>query len=375
MVALGMALVAIVGTSARGAPADIFSTSAPVLGAPAQKAQDLHAGDGTVSMQTGAMQYSYPITVPPGRNGMQPHLELTYSSQAPIYGGIAAGWELPIPWVGQETSTSRLRASLTGEKAYTSSLAGNQPLVRVDEPYDSPGVASYRAQSDSSRFARYQRIQDPGSPAQGPYWRVLTPDGTTYWFGGYGTGPYSGSINCPNISATNAPLAQVSDSFGNYITYSYELATSDGIPNECRLTSIAYGGNSSGAYGEFATVTFNYGKPTNCNNIPVGSTTDYHLGFKDVHGGSVLTQIVVTAYVPGSSGSPDHTRVIDLGYDATTNACPDASHPYAAFRQLDTITEHAWGTSAARVDASRRSRSPMVRRRRRIATHQPPIRG
>src|SRR5262245_6504138 len=95
-IAFAMALVIVIATRpARSAPADVFQIAAPVLGSDAPKASDIHAGDGTVSAQTGAMEYSYPITVPPGRNGMQPHLALTYSSQAPIYGGIAAGWELP----------------------------------------------------------------------------------------------------------------------------------------------------------------------------------------------------------------------------------------------------------------------------------------
>ena len=74
-------------------PSDIFSIGAPAVGSPPPKASDLRVGDASVS-PTGAFQYSYPIAVPPGRQNMQPALSLTYSSQAPIYGGIAAGWTL-----------------------------------------------------------------------------------------------------------------------------------------------------------------------------------------------------------------------------------------------------------------------------------------
>lgn len=95
--------------AARGAPGDIFSIPAPVVGSDPPKASDIADGDASVSTQTGALQYSYPIRVPPGRNGMVPQLALSYSSQAPIYGGIAAGWSLSIPEIREDTSQGRLR--------------------------------------------------------------------------------------------------------------------------------------------------------------------------------------------------------------------------------------------------------------------------
>src|SRR5690606_16736461 len=54
-----------------------------------------------VSEFTGAATYSYPIDVPPGRNGLQPSLALSYSSSAlngairrVSMGTIATGWSL-----------------------------------------------------------------------------------------------------------------------------------------------------------------------------------------------------------------------------------------------------------------------------------------
>src|SRR5688572_32191579 len=82
---------------ALGEPGDISQIAAPVLGASPPKAQDIADGDASVSTQTGALNYSFPIRVPPGRNGMVPSLSLDYSSQAAIYGGIAAGWSMSIP--------------------------------------------------------------------------------------------------------------------------------------------------------------------------------------------------------------------------------------------------------------------------------------
>lgn len=69
-----------------GEPADIFALPAPTIGAAPPKAADIKTGDASVSTQTGAAQYSYPIRVPPGRgSSATPQLALTYSSQAPVF--------------------------------------------------------------------------------------------------------------------------------------------------------------------------------------------------------------------------------------------------------------------------------------------------
>jgi hypothetical protein len=94
---------------ALSAPADITESPAPMMGSDPPKAEALREGDASVSTQTGALQYSYPIAVPPGRGGMEPKLALSYSSQGGTYGGIAAGWSLSLPDIRRDTSEGRLR--------------------------------------------------------------------------------------------------------------------------------------------------------------------------------------------------------------------------------------------------------------------------
>ena len=51
-----------------------------------------------IDKNTGAMAVSYPIVVPPGRNGLQPDLALTYNSQGSERGSIfGEGWSISIP--------------------------------------------------------------------------------------------------------------------------------------------------------------------------------------------------------------------------------------------------------------------------------------
>lgn len=164
------------------APGDITQVPAPALGADPPKARDLPDGDMSVSTETGALQYSYPIAVPPGRLGMQPSLALTYSSQGATYGGIAAGWSLSIPEITIDTSDSiiarKLQEGLAAPPRFVSSLAGGRPLVPVSEPHLPDVEQTYRAKNDDT-WARYERLVQ----GAGARWRVRTPDGRTHYFG------------------------------------------------------------------------------------------------------------------------------------------------------------------------------------------------
>src|SRR5262245_23532564 len=113
VLALAMALEAFVSIRpAHSEPGDIFTIAAPSITDAPPKASDISVGDAAVSTQTGALNYSYAIKVPPGRGEMVPHLALTYSSQAPIYGGIAAGWSLGgAQLISEDTSRGRITPS------------------------------------------------------------------------------------------------------------------------------------------------------------------------------------------------------------------------------------------------------------------------
>jgi hypothetical protein len=329
---------------ARGAPGDIFSIPAPVIGSDPPKASDITGGDASVSTQTGALQYSYPIRVPPSRNGMAP-LALSYSSQAPIYGGIAAGWSLSIPEIREDTSQGRLRTHSPEVEAeqgptapeddrFVSSMAGGRPLVAVTEPTSSGVYKTYRAQNDTS-FMRYERM----SAGQSFRWRVYSTDGTTYFFG-----DNINTLDC-QISDGFAPLTRTVDAFGNEVAYHYESV----INGECRIQVIFWGQNAAaGLTNPFARVAFHWASaPQRCGNIETGSQRDYRTGALIITGASKLLAITATAFPPGSPTTPEHTRVVTLNYSAADESCTTS---HAPLRLLTSIQETAFGTDSPRVD-------------------------
>lgn len=83
--------------------------AAPAIGDAPPTASGIANGDSGVSTMTGDFKYSYPIAVPPGRN-VQPRLALAYSSQASIYGTLAAGWSLSGGTVNQMLGAATSRA-------------------------------------------------------------------------------------------------------------------------------------------------------------------------------------------------------------------------------------------------------------------------
>jgi RHS repeat-associated protein len=324
--------------AAIAAPADIFDIAAPVVGAEPPKAASIKAGDAAVSTQTGALTYGYPITVPPGRHGMAPSLSLAYSSQAPIYGGIAAGWSLSMPSISVDTSTGRLWRQGSTTKQYTSSLAGERPLIQVDEPRGADATTAWRAQNDAT-FTRYELTDHTG----GFVWRALSLDGTKYFFG---DDDHVGTCR-PMITDEYAPLTRHVDGFGNSVEYFYAM----GVDRECRIDHITWGQNSNAGIAAFAKVQFNYAaSPLLCADIPVGSQTSYRTGEKIVTGASRLDSIVATAFPPGGEAGPaDHTRVISLTYSSADAGCTSSS-THAAFRSLASIQESAWVTNSPHVD-------------------------
>ena len=321
------------------APGDIFTIPAPILGADPPKGAELGVGDVSVATKTGAASYSYPIKVPPGRNGMAPQLALSYSSQAPTYGGVAVGWQLPVGMISEDTSDGRLRthdprveATETDAKAddrFVSSIAGDARLVAVTEPALGDVYRTYRVAHGDATFARYERLH-VNQPAR---WRVRQTDGSVMLFGE--------SANAPNCALDDgyAPLTRVTDAFGNEVKYEYVLAN-----RECMLSRVTWGQNPTAGIPSFAELEVKLQRAPVCSGFEVGSLTSYRSGRAVATGTNQITSFVIKAKDPNTSTTV-HTRVITLGY--SDQSCTAA---HAPIRLLESIQESASGIDAPNVD-------------------------
>ena len=69
-------LLCLHGVTGHAYPGDVFVAGAPATGPAVHKATEVPVGSYSVSSETGAAQYSFPLAVPPGRGGLAP----SYSS-------------------------------------------------------------------------------------------------------------------------------------------------------------------------------------------------------------------------------------------------------------------------------------------------------
>src|SRR5215470_7757933 len=171
-------------------------------------APDLHTGTGN---------FSVPIALPPGRNGFQPHLNLTYST-GNGNGPFGLGWGISVPGVSRHTSHG---IPLYSDSEDVFVLSGAEDLVPVDQQ---PGVTRYRPRTEGV-FARIEHYHD----TQNDFWKVWSRDGLVSF---YGTPrPINAGAEWQDPAVVADPdnrnrifawsLSQTLDSFGNRIDYEY----------------------------------------------------------------------------------------------------------------------------------------------------------
>lgn len=206
----------------------------------------------------GTAALSYPIEVPPGRQGLTPSLSLSYNS-AGGDGWLGVGWDLSVPSVSIDTRWGAPRYSATQEtETY---LLGAEQMTPVAnrgalQPRSVEKVFHTRREAAFSTLVRHG-----GSPES--YWWEVTEKNGTRWF--YGGSPETGQLDEATL-ADNAgnifrwALREVRDLNGNAMRYSYDLVSDVGVAGgtvagrELYLRSINYTRTATGA-GAY-TVTF-----------------------------------------------------------------------------------------------------------------------
>lgn len=165
---------------------------------------------------TGTGNFTVPIMVPPGRNGFQPQLSLTYST-GNGNGPFGLGFALGVPGVARKTSRG---IPVYDDARDVFLLSGAEDLVPVEQ---SDGSVDYHPRTEGL-FARISHRMGPDDDS----WVVETRDGLVST---YGTPGKRG--NDPAVLADPRAedqrrvfewmLTRTMDTFGNRIEYEYEI--------------------------------------------------------------------------------------------------------------------------------------------------------
>lgn len=200
----------------------------------------------------GEAALTYPLTLPQGRNGMEPQLSVDYNSSHGN-GWLGVGWDLALPAVTIDTRWGVPRYDAASETE-TYLLDGEQ---LTPDGHRGPPVA----RSAEKQFAKrvegtFERIIRHGAQPSNYWWEVIARDGTRYL---YGDDPASAGSHTLRDGAGNInrwALREVRDPNGNFVTYSYERVIDAGVagstvagvqlyPREIRYTGH---GADAGAY-------------------------------------------------------------------------------------------------------------------------------
>jgi RHS repeat-associated protein len=182
-------------------------------------------------LHTGTGNFTIPLALPPGRNGLQPQLSLVYSTGTGN-GPFGLGWSLSIPGVSRKTSKGVPRYNEDAQQAALDRhkekrdvfiLSGAEDLVPVGGHY--PGRVTYRPRTEGL-FARIEHVRD----ASNSYWEVRSKDGLVSFYGteaSLGTDPAAIADPSRRTNVFAWKLTRTEDPFGNRIEYEYESDTAE----------------------------------------------------------------------------------------------------------------------------------------------------
>jgi hypothetical protein len=210
-------------------------------------------------LHTGTGNFTVPIAVPAGRNGLAPSLSLVYSTG---YGNgpFGLGWMVGIPGIARKTSKG---IPIYDDAADTFVLSDREDLVPVD---DTGPVTRYQPRTESL-FALIEHTRT----AREDFWRVRSREGVTSIYGV--ERPAGAPPSWQDPAAVASPddrtkvaewrLSETRDPFGNVVLYEYERDNGS-VPtrrwNQLYLKRIRYVDypDAAGIMQFLVSVEFNY---------------------------------------------------------------------------------------------------------------------
>lgn len=182
----------------------------------------------SVEGNTGVLNYSYDLVLPPGRNQTSPDLQLRYSNHSASDKDIFGyGWSISIPSIERINKIGSEKFFSTTTPYFSSSLVGE--LVQV-------GTTSvFKAKVEKGDFLKFIRVGDG--------WEVLNKQGIKFYYGTASTSRQDNPSNTTQIAKWM--LNKIEDTAGNTVTYTYEKHQGMIYPDLIQYTN---GTSSSGIY-------------------------------------------------------------------------------------------------------------------------------
>ncbi len=227
-------------------------------------------GDGVVGVappspnNTGAVATSFPIKLPPGRNGLQPSLAITYNSEGGN-GVMGIGWNFTTPAISVNTKWGVPRFDpLNESELYT--MDGSDLVLKAGSVYTAAHRQTGIERGAAGRlfFLRkegsYLKIIRHGGSPSSYYWEVIDKTGNKTFYGGtpgVGINP-NAVVRTPDNNIAHWAVTKIQDPYGNFIEYTYKrdsptIAT--GVTaQKINIENINYTRNESG--GAYYNVNF-----------------------------------------------------------------------------------------------------------------------
>jgi hypothetical protein len=211
-------------------------------------------------LHTGTGNFTIPITLPAGRNGFQPQLNLVYSTGAGN-GPFGLGWNLSVPGISRKTSQGVPQYqdnAADPQQRDIFILSGAEDLVPASD--EIAEITRYCPRTEGL-FAQIEHHQDDANN----FWQVHSKDGLISF---YGT-PTSAGNDPAVIAKPDDPrrifawkLTETRDPFGNRIVYEYDLDEGQGDGHRWKqplLKQIRYADYADQNQTKFlVSVTFDY---------------------------------------------------------------------------------------------------------------------
>ena len=174
----------------------------------------------TIDHSSGACVYDYHISVPPGRNGLQPDLSLSYNSQNNENVNLVGyGWSINIPFI--ERLNKKGTDQLYAQNYFSSSLSGELDVLTS---------GTFGSKIDNGEFLSYSISNN--------VWTVKDKKGAVYKFGNTADARLDNPSNSTQVHKWM--LEEVRDTNDNYIKYTYYKDSGQIYPS-----SIFYTGNGT----------------------------------------------------------------------------------------------------------------------------------